>query len=260
MSTDQPFEPAPPTPPAAPAAGWYPDPADAAMQRYWDGAAWTSTTHPLVTAPPAWQSTAAPAAAPLYGTAGYAAPAYPAQGWRAGLAPPVWRAAAQGRLRRRCRAFAGWKDYSGRATVAEYWWFYLFQMVVFLVPYVILLVLLPSRSCRRRLHRSSTRPRNRTARWSQCSWSHDPVRAGDRAVPGAPALTIRRLHDTDRVGWWYFISFVPFEACAARLHGHGGHARRTATPCPHLTLPVLAVEAAGHEAVAEGEHLAVVPR
>ena len=23
------------------------------------------------------------------------------------------------------------------------------------------------------------------------------------------AATVRRLHDTDRSGWWYFISFVP---------------------------------------------------
>lgn len=24
------------------------------------------------------------------------------------------------------------------------------------------------------------------------------------------AVMVRRLHDTDRSGWWYFISFVPF--------------------------------------------------
>ena len=24
------------------------------------------------------------------------------------------------------------------------------------------------------------------------------------------AITVRRLHDTDRSGWWYFISCVPF--------------------------------------------------
>ena len=27
-------------------------------------------------------------------------------------------------------------------------------------------------------------------------------------VPGL-AVTVRRLHDSDRVGWWYFIGLVP---------------------------------------------------
>lgn len=35
----------------APRAGWYPDPADAAAQRWWDGAGWTSYTRPVVEIP-----------------------------------------------------------------------------------------------------------------------------------------------------------------------------------------------------------------
>jgi hypothetical protein len=34
-------------PPALPPAGWYPDPAGSAGERYWDGAAWTERTQPL---------------------------------------------------------------------------------------------------------------------------------------------------------------------------------------------------------------------
>jgi len=41
---------APPPPPAVP-AGWYPDPNGSAIQRYWDGGAWTEHTAPLA-APP----------------------------------------------------------------------------------------------------------------------------------------------------------------------------------------------------------------
>ncbi len=220
MSTDQPFEPAPPTPPAAPVAGWYPDPADAAMQRYWDGAAWTSTTHPLVTAPPAWQSTTAPAAAlraPLYGTAGYAAPAYPAQGYGAAgyAAPPGYgvqpRKVGFGDAVR--RAFAGWKDYSGRATVAEYWWFYLFQMVVFLVPYVILLVLfavaIPPSTGSTGSSTSTAEP-NGALVAVLVVFTILFVLLAIVLFLVHLALTIRRLHDTDREGWWYLISFVPF--------------------------------------------------
>ena len=215
MSTDQPFEQAPPTPPAAPVAGWYPDPADATKQRYWDGAAWTSTTHPLVAAPPAWPTAtapaAAPAAAPLYGTAGYAAPAYPVQGY---AAPPGYgvqpRKVGFGDAVR--RAFAGWKDYSGRATVAEYWWFYLFQMVVFLVPYVILLVLLAvavPASTTTGSSTSTAEPNGALVAALVVFTILFVLLAIVLFLVHLP-LAIRRLHDTDREGWWYLISFVPF--------------------------------------------------
>lgn len=36
----------PPPPPAVP-AGWYPDPNNAQLQRYWDGGSWTDHTAPL---------------------------------------------------------------------------------------------------------------------------------------------------------------------------------------------------------------------
>jgi hypothetical protein len=38
------------TPPSTP-AGWYPDPYDARLQRYWDGTTWTEHTAPLIAAP-----------------------------------------------------------------------------------------------------------------------------------------------------------------------------------------------------------------
>jgi uncharacterized RDD family membrane protein YckC len=48
--------------------GWYPDPANASQQRYWDGAAWTDATAP---------------AAPTYSPPGYGAPGYGAPGYGA---------------------------------------------------------------------------------------------------------------------------------------------------------------------------------
>ena len=197
-----------PTPPSNPVAGWYADPADPALQRYWDGAAWT--TH---TAPAAGQSwPAAAPAAPVYGAPGYAGAAYAGAAYGPGWGVAPRRVGFGDAIK---RAFRGWTDYSSRATVAEYWWFYLFSVLVFAVPYVALLsltfALLPPTSSS-----SSTAPL--TAR-------SEPNGAGVAAliVLGIVffvlaiglflvqlALTVRRLHDTDREGWWYLISLVPF--------------------------------------------------
>ena len=38
------------------------------------------------------------------------------------------------------RGFAGWSDWSGRATRPEFWWFALFVWLVSLIPYIGVLV------------------------------------------------------------------------------------------------------------------------
>ena len=204
--SDQPYEPAPPTPPAAPVPGWYADPADPAMQRYWDGAAWTTHTAPRAQA--SWPATPGAPAAPVYGAPAYGGPAYGGPGW--GVQP---RKVGFGDAIK--RAFRGWTDYSGRATVAEFWWSYLFALIATMVPYLLLLItmfaVLPS---------------------TASSSSAQPLEPREAPATGAVALvvvlgivfflvliglflvqlalTIRRLHDSDREGWWYLISFVPF--------------------------------------------------
>lgn len=81
-------------------------------------------------------------------------------------------------------------DFAGRASRSEYWFFALFQFITM----VVLLIL--------------------------------ATLAGDSAVGKlfmvlyalaalafflpALSLAVRRLHDTDRSGWWFFIGFVPF--------------------------------------------------
>ncbi|MGW9631534.1 DUF2510 domain-containing protein [Agromyces sp. NPDC055520] len=66
--------------PTLPAAGWYPDPSDAAAQRWWDGARWTEHVAPAAPVAPAQEVPVVPVVpvapvAPV--TPGYA-PAYPA--------------------------------------------------------------------------------------------------------------------------------------------------------------------------------------
>ena len=176
-----------PTPPPTSAPpGWYPDPSGAAGQRYWDGQLWTEH----LAGPPA-------AAAPVMTYAG----------------PPA-RSIGFGEAV--SRGLRGWSDYSSRATVAEYWWFVLFEIAVLVPLYIIGIVVLAA-----------------TARTSSSSSSTGTSSSTSVELTGIStigiiivivlflvaalllvfpriALTVRRLHDTDHSGWWYFIAFVPF--------------------------------------------------
>lgn len=81
--------------------------------------------------------------------------------------------------------------FSGRASRSEYWWFYLFCFLAFLGTIILDMALL----------------------------GYDPENPLDvpwltlAAVFGlflpSLAAAIRRLHDTDKSGWWYLIALVP---------------------------------------------------
>ena len=77
-------------------------------------------------------------------------------------------------------------DFSGRARRSEYWFFYLFTILVFLV--VVVLGALLGTTALVVLYL---------------------LAIAGLIVPSL-ALTVRRLHDTDRSGWWFLIVFVPF--------------------------------------------------
>jgi uncharacterized membrane protein YhaH (DUF805 family) len=98
-------------------------------------------------------------------------------------------------------------DFSGRSRRLEFWMFQLLNMIVGLVIIALVFSSVP---------------------WDQVG---DPaVQAGPPAQPGplfwvglgltmvwslgslipGLAVQIRRLHDTDRSGWWWFLNFVPF--------------------------------------------------
>jgi uncharacterized membrane protein YhaH (DUF805 family) len=81
-------------------------------------------------------------------------------------------------------AFARWRTFSGRAGGTEYWWFVLFGTIVFGLASLL-----------------------------------DHAAFGRDALFGAIctlvflmpylAVAVRRLHDTDRSGWWLLLVFVP---------------------------------------------------
>ena len=93
------------------------------------------------------------------------------------------------------RAFAQYATFAGRATRPEYWWFYLFSVLAWGVPYALLLASLPG-----------TGESVGGLFWFALLLLVVAVLV--LLVPGI-SVTVRRLHDTDKSGWWYWVSVVP---------------------------------------------------
>lgn len=162
--------------PQAPRAssGWYPDPTGSGQLRYWDGQVWTGHVQ-------AWPS------APV-----------------TSRSPMTWAEAT-------ARGFRRWRDYSGRATRAEYWWFYLTTGLVSLVltlPGLIWLMVVTAVEAD-----AIERGASPSAQW----WTAYAVTVGIALIvslallPFSLSVSVRRLHDIDRSGWWMLLLLA---ACA----------------------------------------------
>ena len=79
--------------------------------------------------------------------------------------------------------FAQYAGFSGRARRSEYWWFTLFVVVVYIAASVV------------------------DAALGVTALTIVAILA--LLLPSI-AVAVRRLHDTNRSGWWYLISLVPF--------------------------------------------------
>ena len=89
--------------------------------------------------------------------------------------------------------FAKYATFSGRASRAEYWWWWLFSVLVIGATFVV--ILLGSSS-------------DGVSAVGVFGWVLYAVAVVGLIVPSL-AVLVRRLHDTGRSGWWYFISLVP---------------------------------------------------
>jgi uncharacterized membrane protein YhaH (DUF805 family) len=153
-------------------AGWYTDQTYPDYQRYWDGAQWTNSWTPHT------------------------------QPYGQNMAPRTIGFTEAVR-----RAFRQYGTFGGRATVAEYWWFYLFAVLLILPFYVLLFVA-----------GATTAPTS--------GYGAQPtISPGTGLALGLVALlllavvlalllpqlsvTVRRLHDTDRSAWWLLITLIP---------------------------------------------------
>ena len=84
-------------------------------------------------------------------------------------------------------AFRSWSVYTGRASRSAYWWYALFAFIVYLVADVIFL----------------------RAIGHGAGLALYVLFALGMLVVSLP-LAVRRLHDTDRSGFWIFIGLIPF--------------------------------------------------
>jgi uncharacterized membrane protein YhaH (DUF805 family) len=87
--------------------------------------------------------------------------------------------------------FRKYVDFSGRASRSEYWWWVVFAILVGVVAGVLDAVLFPG---------------------SRRSGAYGGVLqaiAGLALLLPGLAVGVRRLHDTDRSGWWYLIIVIP---------------------------------------------------
>lgn len=160
-------------------AGWYPDPYDAARQRYWDGIAWAPTSYPRSTSP------------------------YPAGAYLATV--PVKGMSFPQAVKSVLTQYAG---FSGRARRSEYWWFSLFQGVVALV------VLFSAISVALVTSLPATNSPTEADIFALGTAMTAAILLADLVLLSmylpTLAVSVRRLHDTGRSGWFYLITFIPF--------------------------------------------------
>src|SRR3712207_2846210 len=94
--------------------------------------------------------------------------------------------------------FRKYVTFSGRASRSEYWWWALFYVLVFIVAGILDLILFPG----------STGVQTGAGRVAYSGGAITAI-AGLALLLPSLAVTARRLHDTDRSGWWILISLIP---------------------------------------------------
>lgn len=104
--------------------------------------------------------------------------------------------------------FTKYVDFQGRATRAEYWWFFLSYVIVYFLAFVLAGVI-----------------ESMALVWIAVLAYFLPLLAA----------AVRRLHDTGRSGWWYLIALVPlvgFIILIVFLAGEGNPGQNEYGPPP----------------------------
>ncbi|MDT3501577.1 DUF805 domain-containing protein [Stenotrophomonas maltophilia] len=111
-------------------------------------------------------------------------------------------------------------QFSGRASRSEFWWFQLFIVIVSIPLYVLSFIA---------GHTGSSTLTLVGTGLSVILWL--------AVIVPVIAVTVRRLHDIDRSGWWYLLMLVPFVGLIVLvlmlLPGTPGN-NRFGAPVPHV--------------------------
>ncbi len=111
-------------------------------------------------------------------------------------------------------------QFSGRASRSEFWWFQLFILIVFVPLHV--------------LSFFAGYTGSEALAWISMGLG---VLVWLALLVPLVAVTVRRLHDTDRSGWWYLLLLVPFANLAVlvlMLLPSTPGANRFGAPVPHV--------------------------
>jgi uncharacterized membrane protein YhaH (DUF805 family) len=99
--------------------------------------------------------------------------------------------------------FRRYFDFSGRSRRKEYWMFTLFNLVVYVVLVVIGLLGVPWKG----MSEGAANPQPGIALWLALGLAGVYFLAS--VIPSI-AVTVRRFHDQDMSGWFYFLRFIPY--------------------------------------------------
>ncbi len=86
-------------------------------------------------------------------------------------------------------AFKNYINFQGRAARSEYWWFVLFNIACQLIPYFLM---------------AGESAKGHPGVFTGLYWLISLA----FLLPGL-GLAVRRLHDTDRSGWWILVGLIP---------------------------------------------------
>ena len=100
------------------------------------------------------------------------------------------------------RGFAGWSTWSGRATRAEYWWWVLFVFLLSLIPYIGIFASMDWST-------SEDGTVSGSGGGASVIWWLILVIVSLAIILPTIAVSVRRLHDTNRSGGWWWIQLIP---------------------------------------------------
>lgn len=159
--------------------GWYPDPTRPEKLKWWNGSAWTNDSQTPSGVPASPSGYLAPSTSTS--TPGYLGQENSGFSYGSRNAPKLVSFEDSVRI-----GFSKYATFSGRATRSEFWFFTLFYSLVILATFWITILL-----------DSELFAYIAVAIWLALF------------LPSISAL-VRRLHDTGKSGWWYWLSLVPF--------------------------------------------------